>query len=163
MGSLPSLICRHLCYHQAGIIALVAIVLPSLMHRQLHSPGVFGVIAITLLPLLQWCCCHPQAGCCPHHNGGVAIVDAQVSLLLSWWHCHPCCTSAIANNAQALLPLLHQRHLPYHADLFALMLHGRCHHHCTGIVAPIMLACLCHCAGVVVLVTLVLSTLVRLH
>jgi hypothetical protein len=60
-------------------------------------------------------------------------------------------------------PLLPLHCSPYHTDLFALMLHWRNHRHCTGVVAPVNLACLRCCASVVALVTLALLPLVRWH
>jgi hypothetical protein len=42
--------------------AVVAMVLPSSMPRCLCSPDNFVIVAITMLPLLQWGCCHYQAG-----------------------------------------------------------------------------------------------------
>jgi hypothetical protein len=108
------------------------------------------------LPSSSWCLC-------PHNNGIVAIVNVQASLPLSQWHHHPCCTGAITNIAGALLPWLRQRCHPYCADFFALTLHGRCHHHCTSVVAPVNLACLCHWAGGFTLVTLALLPLVHWH
>ncbi len=63
----------------------------------------------------------------------------------------PSLAGSIANIAWTLIPLLHWRCYPYHADLFALTFH-ECHHcRCTNIVAPIELACLRLCAGVVAL------------
>ncbi len=105
---------RHLCHHCNNVVALVA---------------------MELLLSSSWCYF-------PCHNGVTTIVDAQVSLPLSSWCCHPCCTVVIANIARGLLPLLHRHHHHFLADLFALTLHGHCHHHFTGVVTPVKLACL---------------------
>jgi hypothetical protein len=94
--------------------------------------SVIALVTMALLPSSSWCR-HPC------HNGVVAIVDAQVSLLLSQWHCRPRYTGTIINIAQVLLPLLHRRCLPYHADLVALTSHGHCHRHCTSVAAPVCL------------------------
>jgi hypothetical protein len=98
---------RHLCYCQAGIVALAAMVLPSSMRRHLCSPGIFAIVAIKLLPLLQCCHCHHQAGvialvtmtwlplsmrrrlcCC--HNSIVALIALAPCPTLQG-HCCPCC------------------------------------------------------------------------
>jgi hypothetical protein len=152
----------HSC--QAGVIALIAMVLPLSMHRCLCSPGIFAIIAIFLLPLLQWC------SCCLH-AGVVALVTMASSPSSMRRHlCRyqdgvvtPHCTGTIANIAWALLPLLHQLCCLYCADLFALTLHEHHHSHCTGVVAPVDLACLRCCTGVIALVTLALLPLVHWH
>jgi hypothetical protein len=84
-------------------------------------------------------------------------------LPLSQLHHCPCCAGTIANISWALLPLLRNHCYPYYADLFVLTLHGHHHHHCTGIVAPVELACLCCCTGVVALVRLALLPSVLWH
>jgi hypothetical protein len=118
--------------------------------------NIVALIAMALLPASSWCCC----SC---HDGIVTIINAQASLSLSQWcHC-PCCASAIPNIVRPLMPLLHRRCCPYHADLFALTLHGRCHRHCSGVVAPVMLACLRHCTRVVTLFALALLPFVHWH
>ncbi len=110
MGLSPSSMRRHLFCYQAGIVALIVMVLPSSMHRCLHSPGIFAIVTITDIVVLiaiaslllsSWCCC-------PSHNGIVAIIDAQVYLPLSQWHCCPHCAGAIAQIIRVLLPLLCQ-------------------------------------------------------
>jgi hypothetical protein len=130
-----SLQCRHLCCCCNNVVVLVAMV---------------------LLMLSSWC--H-----CPCHDGIITIVNAQASPPLLQRHCCPCCAGAVANIAQALSPLLRKRCCPYCTDLFALMLHGHCQCRCTGIVAPIKLACLRCCAKVVALVMLALLHLVHWH
>jgi hypothetical protein len=154
MGSLPSSIRRRLCCCQAGIVVLVMIVLPLSMCRHLCSPGTYVVVAITLLSLSQWHCCHCQAGV-------VALITMALLPLLIPRHLPHCHIGVIA--ARALLLLLRRCCHPYCADLFTLTLYGHCHCCCTGVVAPIKLACLCRCTGVAALVTLVLLPLVRWH
>ncbi len=91
MGLLPSSMRRLLCCCQAGIAPLVAMVLPLLMCRGLCRPGIFAIITITLLPLLQWCCCCVNL----------------VSLPLSrWHHCHCWYAGVFALVMMAFLPLL---------------------------------------------------------
>jgi hypothetical protein len=106
--------------------------------------NVVSLVAMALLPLSSWC--H-----FPHHDDIIAIVNVQMSLPLSQWHCHPSCADAIANIARLLLPLLYWRCHPYFADIFALTIYGRCHRCCTGVVAPIELRI---CAIVLVLLPL---------
>jgi hypothetical protein len=117
MGLLLSSMCRLLQCHQAGVVTLIAMVLSSLMYRCLCSPGIFSIIAIMLLPLLQCCCCHHQAGdvvlvmmassplslrrhLCRRHNGVIALV-ALVSLPTLHWSYPPCCTGIIV-----IIPLI---------------------------------------------------------
>jgi hypothetical protein len=111
---------RRLCCPRAGVIALIAMVLPSLMRRHLCSPGIFAIIAIKLLPLLQWRCCNLQAGVvalvmmaslpssmhkrlCHCHDGIVALVALVPSPTLHR-SCHSCCTSVAVLIALTSLP-----------------------------------------------------------
>jgi hypothetical protein len=122
MGLSPLSLRRLLCYHQAGIVTLIAIVLSSLMCRCLCSPGIFAIIAIMLLPLLQGRCCNSQAGVvalitmesspsslrrrlCRCHDGVVALV-ALVPLPTLHGHCTPCCAGIIVIISMTSLPLL---------------------------------------------------------
>ncbi len=59
-----------------------------------HCDNVVARAVMALLPLSSWCCR-------PHHNGITAIVNSQVSLLLSRWCCCPL--------ALEPLPTLHGR------------------------------------------------------
>jgi hypothetical protein len=86
-------------------------VLLLLMCRCLCSPSIFAIIAIMLLPLLQWCCCQCQAGvvafvtmassplslrrhlCCCHDN--IAALVALVPLPTLHGCCSPCCAGII--------------------------------------------------------------------
>jgi hypothetical protein len=43
---------------------------------------------------------------CPHHNGIIAIINEQASLLLPQWRGCPCCASSIANIAWAMILLV---------------------------------------------------------
>ncbi len=70
MASLPSLMHRRLCCHQASIVALIACC----------KAGVIALVMMVLLPLMRRHLCHCHNGnCCSHHNGVVAIVDVQAS------------------------------------------------------------------------------------
>jgi hypothetical protein len=92
-GSLP-LMRWHCCPCNNGIVALITMVLLSLIHN-----GLVVLAMMELLPSSSWC--H-----CPHCNGVVVIMDAQVSLpSLQWHHC-PCHYSIVAFDAQVSLPLL---------------------------------------------------------
>ncbi len=144
------------CPHCNGVT--VVNMQASLQSRDLchHCNIIVALVVMTLLPSSSWW--H-----CPCHKGIIAIVDVQASLPLPQWCCCPHCTGAIANITRGLLSLLHWRCCPYHNDLFSLTSHGHCHRCCTGIIAPIELACLCHCAGVVALVMLLLLPSVRWH
>jgi hypothetical protein len=122
MGLLLSLMRRHLCCHQPGIVTLVMMVLLSLMQRHLCSLGIFAIVMITLLPLLQWHCCCDQAGV-------VALV--MMALLPSSVHRHLCCCH---DGVVALIGLVP---LP--------TLHGRCCTCCTSIVIFIVLTLLPSC------------------
>jgi hypothetical protein len=164
MGSLPSSMHRHLCCRQAGVVPLVVMVLPSLMHRHLCRPGVFAIVTITLLPLLQWHHCHHQAGV-------ITITMALSPLLmhrhlcclpLSQWHCHPCCASTIANIARALSHLLH--------GIVILIVLTSLPSHCIGIVTVVALVLMpplswriCAVALVLLPLSLLLLPLVRWH
>ncbi len=164
MGLLLSSMYRRLCCCQAGVVALIVMVLPSLMRRHLCSLGIFA--------MLKYCCCP----CCD----GINEVFKLVSSPLSQWRHHHCqCTGIFAIETMALLPSLHWRQCqdctgivlsllplccsPYHADLFALMSHWHHHRHYTCAVAPVNLACLRCYTSVVALVTLALLPLVCWH
>ncbi len=99
---------------QAGIVALITIVLFPSMHLHLcccrdcncrpcdDGASLLVVDAqASLLPLLRWCCC-------PRNNGIVAI-DLQ-------WHCCPCCPCC--DGVVTILKLV-----------LLLLLQWRCHHH----------------------------------
>jgi hypothetical protein len=125
----------HCCPRCNGVAVINA--QASLQSRHLcHCCNkVVAFVTTALLPTSSWCCC-------PCKDGVIAIADAQASLPLSRWRCHTCCAGTIANIALALSHLLCQHCCHYSADLFALTLHGRRHGLCTGIVAPVELACL---------------------
>jgi hypothetical protein len=130
----------------------------SLQFRHLcYCHNISAALAAMALLLSSGWCCHP------HHDGVIAIINAQASLPSSRWHHHPCCAGAIANITWALLPSLHWRCCLHCTYLFALTLHEHRHRHCTGVVAPIDLACLHRCAGVIALVTLVLLPSMSWH
>jgi hypothetical protein len=76
-----------------------------------HHNNIVALVVMASLLSSSWCY-HPC------HNCIIAIIDAQVSLLLSHWHCHPF----------ALMPLP--------------TLHGHCCLCCAGIVIPIALTSL---------------------
>jgi hypothetical protein len=62
-------VCVHAC-----IVALVVC----------HQASVVAFVVMELLPLMHRRLCHCCNGnCCSYHNGIIAIVDAQASLLLS--------------------------------------------------------------------------------
>ncbi len=155
MGSLQSSMRSCLCCHWAGVVTLVAMVLPLLMRRRLCSPGIFAAVRIVLLLSLHWQHCHHQ-------------VIKLVLLPSSRWHCchHPC-TCIFTIVMVVLLPSLRQHHCqhwhccPHCTDLFPIMLHGCCKHCSTSIVAPIELTCLRHCIGIVALSMLALAYLLR--
>jgi hypothetical protein len=122
MGSSPSSMWRLLRCHQAGVVTLIAMVLSLLMCRCLCSPGIFAIITIMLLPSLQCCHCHPQAGVvilvtmassplslrrhlCRCHNGVIALV-ALVPLPTLHGHYPPCCTGIIVIIPLTSLPSL---------------------------------------------------------
>jgi hypothetical protein len=84
---------RHLCYHQAGIVALVTMVLLPFIRD-----GFAALVAIVLLPFSSWHC-HPccngvvviihvvaLVACC---QAGVVAINAEASLLLSQWQLLP--------------------------------------------------------------------------
>jgi hypothetical protein len=84
-------------------------VLLSLMHKHLPSPGIFAVITTTLLPLLRLQCCHCQAGV-------IALVMIALSLLSMhrhFCHCH-----------NGLLPSLRWRHCQHCMGIVALVAPG---------------------------------------
>ncbi len=114
MVSLPLLMCRHLCCHQASVITLIAC----------RKAGIHALVVMVLLPLIRRCLCRCCDGdCCSRHNVIIAVIDAQASPpLLSWcyhpcclsssWHCCPCHDGAVAVDAQASLLLLPLQLLP---------------------------------------------------
>jgi hypothetical protein len=142
MGLLPSSMWRLFCCHQAGVVTLIAMVLLSLMRRRLCSPGIFAIIAITLLPhfnnivaSLQWRCCHCQAG--------VVTLVMMVSLpsLMHRRLCR-CHDGVVALVALAPLPILHWRYHPCCADIVIIILLTSLLSRCMGIVtiiAPLLL------------------------
>jgi hypothetical protein len=70
MESLPLLMQRRVCHHQASFVALVTCC----------QAGVVALVMMVLLPLMRrhlCCCC--VGNCCSCHNGAVAVVDAQAS------------------------------------------------------------------------------------
>ncbi len=142
MGSSPSSMWRLLRSRRAGVVTLIAMVLSSSMCRYLCSPGIFAIIAIMVLPLLQCHCCHCQAGVvvlvmmassplslrrhlCRCHDGVIALVALVPSPTLHGCY-PPCCTGIIViipltcpYFAWALSPLLHRRCYPRRAGMFA--------------------------------------------
>jgi hypothetical protein len=120
---------HHPCHD--GVVTVDAQACLQSKHLCRHCNNTVAIAMMVLLPLSNWCCC-------PHHDGVVTIIDAQVSLPLSQWHHPPHCTGTIANIAWALLPLLRWHCCPYCADLFALMSHGHHHRCCTGVVPPLV-------------------------
>jgi hypothetical protein len=137
-------------------------VLPLSMHRHLCSPGVFAIVEILLLPLLQWHCCHHQAGvlpslqwpCCHRqcarhlchcHDGFIALI-ALVPLSTLCGCCCPCCTCIVVLIVLTSLPshrmgtIVAPALLPplsWHVCAIALVLlplsRWCCHPWCTGI------------------------------
>ena len=92
------------------------------MCRCLSSPGIFAIIAIMLLPSLQCCPCHPQAGVvllvtmassplsvrrhlCHCHDGVIALVALVLSTTLHRRY-PPCCTGIIVIIPLTSLPSL---------------------------------------------------------
>ncbi len=124
------------------------------------------------MPLSKYCCCP----CCNSINEVSELVSSPLS---QWCYHHRQCTGIFAVVTMALFPSLRRCHCPdcmgivlpmlplrcslYCADLFALMLHWRHHHHYTSVVAPVNLACLRCCASVVTLDTLALLPSVHWH
>jgi hypothetical protein len=101
MGLLLSSMSRPLCCCQeAGGVALIAMVLVSLMRRHLCSPGIFVIVEILLLPLLQW-----------HQSGLLAGILTLVTMASSPSSMHSrlchCNYYIIALVALAPLPRLH--------------------------------------------------------
>ncbi len=130
MGLSLSLMHSLLHCHQASIIALVAMVLPSLMRRHLCSPGIFAIVVITLFPLLQLHCCCCQAGVATF----VTMASSPLSICRRLCSCHDGVAALVA-----LVPLP--------------TLHGHCCPYCTGIIFIILLAFLPSCCmGVVTVV-----------
>jgi hypothetical protein len=135
MGSLPSLMCRLLCCPQAGVVALIAMVLPLLMRKHLCSLGIFGIVAITLLPLLQWHHCHCQAGVVAL----VKMASLPSSMCRHLCHCHDGVVTLVA---LAPLPTLHGCCCPCHAGMVMVILLISLLSRCMGnvtIVTPLLL------------------------
>jgi hypothetical protein len=128
MRSSPSLMRRLLCCCQAGIIALVA-------SRHLYSTFIFAIVAIMLLPSLQWHCCYSQAGV-------VALVTIASLPFLMCWHLCRCHNGVVALVALAPFPMLHRHCHPYCASIIAIILLTSLPSGCMGIatvVAPALL------------------------
>jgi hypothetical protein len=120
MALLPSSMRRHLCCCQASVVALVSCC----------QAGIVVLVVVASLPLMRRCLCHCRnCNCYPHDICVVAIVDAQVSLPVSSWHC---CSH---NNG-----------------IVALDLQQRCCPHYNDVIDPL-------CAGTIALIALVLSPL----
>ncbi len=101
-----------------------------LMHRHHCKPGIFAIIVITLLPLLQGRCCHCQAGVVAL----VKMASSPSSILRHLCRCHD---GIIALVAMAPLPTLH----------------GRCCPCCTSVILVILLTSLSsHCMCVVTII-----------
>jgi hypothetical protein len=81
MALLPSLMHRHPCHCQAGIVVLVTMALSPLICKWCCCPccdGIVTVLKLASLPSLQWHCLHHR---CHHPH----------CLLASW---HQCCLCA---------------------------------------------------------------------
>ncbi len=143
MGLSSSLMCRLLHCHWAGIVTFVAMVLLSLMRRCLCSPGIFAIIMITVLPLLQWHCCRYQADVaalvtmvslsslmrrhlCRCHDDVVALV-AMAQLPTLHGHCCPFCPSVVV-----IIPLTSCPHVAWESSA---LLHRHCYPHQAGVFA----------------------------
>ncbi len=134
MELLLSLMCRRLLCHQAGVVALIPMVLQLSMCRHLCSLGIFAIVAILLLPLTQWRCCRLQAGVVAL----VTMASLPSSMRRRLCHCH--------NDVAALVALVPSP-----------TLHGHCCLCCTGVVILIALtSLLSHCMGIVTIVAPVL-------
>jgi hypothetical protein len=135
MGSSPSLMHRLLHCCQAGIVALVVMVVPLSMRRRLCSPGTVAIAAITLLPSLQLRCCHCQAGV------AVLIMMALLPSLMRKHLCH-CHNGVVALVALAPLPTWHKYCCPCCAGVIIIILLTSLPSHCMGIVTVVPLALL---------------------
>jgi hypothetical protein len=155
----------------------------SLLLSWHHCPCCNGVAAIDVQASLQsrrLCCCHDNIValvamalllssswcCCPCHDRVVAIIDAQVSLMLSQWpcrpfalaplptfhgHCPPCCIGVIIPIVLTFLPSRYMGVVTIVAPaLLPLLSWCVCAVHCC--------CCTCH-ASVVILHALALATL----
>jgi hypothetical protein len=120
MVSSPLLMPRHLRHCQTSVVTLIACC----------QSGIVGLVMMLLLPLMcRYLCCHCHCNFCPHDNCVITIVDAQVSLSSSSWHCCPC------NNGVITLDL--QRFYCPHPDgivaalklVLLPLLQWHCHHH----------------------------------
>jgi hypothetical protein len=135
MGLLPSLMCRCLHCHGAGIVTLVAMVLLLSMRRHLCSPGVFAIIVIMLLPSLRWHCCRCYVGVVTH----VMMVLSPSLMCRSYCHCH---NGVIAFVALAPLPTFHGHCCPCCASVVILIVLTSLPSHCMVVVtvaAPALL------------------------
>jgi hypothetical protein len=123
------------------------------MRRHLCSPCIFAVVMIMLLPLLQWQCCHHQAG-------GVALVtmaSTPLSMPRRLWCCH---NGIVALIALAPLPTLHRRCHPCCAGIVVLIALTSSSLYCMGavtVVAPVLLPPLSWRVCTIALVPLSLS------
>ncbi len=123
------------------------------MRRCLCSPGIFAIIAILLLLLLQWLCCPLQAG--------VVALDTMVSLPLSMHrHLCRCHDGIVALIVLAPLPRLHERCCPHCTCVIVLIALTSLPSHLMGVVtviAPMLLPQLTWCFCAIALVSLPLS------
>jgi hypothetical protein len=112
MALSPSLMCRRFCHCHNGIIALVALVPLSTLHRHCHPccTSVVILIALTSLPSRCMGIVTVVAPALSALSVWHVCVIAPVSLPLSHWHCCPWCTGISALVAQASLPLLCLHH-----------------------------------------------------
>jgi hypothetical protein len=97
MTLLPLSMCRHPCYCQAGIIALVTMVSLPLIRN-----GVVALVAMTLLP-------SSSRRCCPCCNDDVVIIKRQASLPSSRWGGCPRHNGVVAIDVQVFLPPIRAR------------------------------------------------------
>ncbi len=150
---LPLLQLRH-CHPQAGVVALIAMVLSSSLMSLLLL--LVGKLALPLSMRRRICQCR-DGKCCSCHNGVIAVIDAQACL----YHCQASavalatCRQAgvVTHVAVALLPLMRKVFAIVAIAIFALM---------TIVVAPLLMhRHPCHCKdGVVSLVTMALLPLI---
>jgi hypothetical protein len=74
-----ALVMLHCPHPQAGIVAFVAMALPSSSMRRRpcrHCDGIVALVAMVLLPLMQRRLCRCCNGdCCPHCNGVSVVVE----------------------------------------------------------------------------------------
>ncbi len=127
--------------------------LPLLMRRGLWSPGVFAIVAIILLSVLQWRPCRHQAGV-------VALVMMVSSPLLMRRHLYHCHDDIVALIVLAPLPTLHRCCCPCCASVVFLIVLTYFLSRCMGVVtiiAPALLPLLSWRVCAIVLVLLPLS------